>query len=65
MNNTQHPTWTNPQSWIVSFQEISDETSLPRGVLAYEQDHGLGVEVRVVQRGRNEVMVVVCLLQGE
>lgn len=55
----------NPDARKVSLQEVLYEGGLAGGVLAHQQDHGLGVKVGVVQLGRVEVVELVGLLQGQ
>lgn len=46
--------WANTDAREVPLQQVPDEGGLASGVLAHQQDHGLGIEVRILWNGKRE-----------
>lgn len=40
--------WANPDAGEVTLEQVADEGGLASGVLAHQQDHGLGIEVGIL-----------------
>ena len=50
---------------VVLFQKVTNEGRFPGGVLSHEEDHGLGVEVGVVEGRGDELVKVVAFFQRQ
>ena len=55
----------DPDPGVIALKQVPNQARLARRILADEQDHRLGIEVRLVERRRHELVKVVGLLQGQ